>query len=252
MSFDKAIVDTVVTAKIVEALDYARARQAFVLISGSTGRGKTFTAARWAEDNHATMVRAASGSSRRAFLAQLCAALHVDVRPNSSATVMLQKLCDQITGKDMIIVDEAGFLLPRASRVACALEILRDLYDICRVPVALIFTDVYLRDLSAGMQADYFEQFKGRVGRRVDIPERVYRSEVAAVCRHFIPDASDRLIAGALAATRKRDGKLRTLFDDWAKAAEYAACEGRTVTESDFRAAVNWRRAGGVWPQEED
>ena len=244
--------ETVVTGKIVEALDYARARRSFVLISGTTGRGKSYTAARWAEANRATMIRAVSGASRRAFLAQLCAALHVDVRPGASATVMLGKLCDQVTDKDMIIVDEAGFLLPRASRVACALEILRDLYDICRVPVALIFTDVYLRDLSAGVQADYFEQFKGRIGRRVEIPDRVYRSEVAAVCRAYIPDASDRLNAGALAATRKREGRLRTLFDDWAKAAEYAACEGRSVNEADFRAAVNWRRAGGVWPTEEE
>lgn len=252
MSFNAPtdFVPTVVTNKIIEALEYAKTRKSFAVITGSTGRGKTYTAQRWAAQNNATMLRAVSGASRRAFLVQLCAALHVEVSPSASATAMLTRLTGQLTPKDMLIIDEAGFLLPRAGRVACPLEIVRDLYDICAVPVVLIFTDVYLRDLNSGIAADYFEQFKGRIGWQVTIPDRIYSSEIAAICRAYVPDASERMIAGALSTTRKRDGKLRTLFDDLNKAAEFAAAAGRKTTENDFKAAVNWRRLGGVWPEE--
>src|SRR5574344_613571 len=46
------LVETIVTKRIIEVLDYARDFSAMVTIQGPTGRGKTYTARHWARLNN--------------------------------------------------------------------------------------------------------------------------------------------------------------------------------------------------------
>ncbi|MEA4862697.1 MAG: ATP-binding protein [Victivallaceae bacterium] len=245
------LVDTIVTTRIREALDYARDNSALVTVTGPTGRGKSYTAMHWARlNNHGQTkyLRVPSGATPKSILQLLVD--HFGIAKTGCTTQELaQKLMREITPRNVLIFDEAGFLLPSGQTNNCALELVRDIHDQKGCGIALIFTDVYLRDMRNGRRADFFEQFIGRIMFSVEIPDRIFRSEVAEICRSFIPEADDRLVDYAYATAIKRDGKLRVLFEDLRKARAFAESEHRKLTVDDLKAAVVWRKSGGVWPE---
>ena len=157
------------------------------------------------------------------------------------------RLFRAFTSRNILILDEAGHLLPRSGRGTGAIELVRDLHDICGCAVALIFTDVYLDDMRNGVLADYYEQFRGRIKYEVTIPALVRRDEVKAAVNVFKKNAPDKLVDFALRVARERDGKLRTLFEDLQRAKEFAQDEGREMTDEDLKVASNWRKSGGYY-----
>ncbi len=245
------LVDTIVTRRIFDTLDYAAKFSAMVTITGPTGRGKTYAAQYWARlHNHGRTryIRVPSGCTRRQLsteLAARCGIGHAGVKKD----ILEQRLFKAFTSRNVIIADEAGFLLPRGGR-ADAIELLRDLHDKCGCAIALIFTDVYIKEFSTGTMSDYFEQFRGRIKYALDIPDKIFRSEIEAACRSFTPAPSAALIECAYASAKERDGKLRTLYEDLRRAAEYAASENRPMVAGDLKLCVQWRKSGGVWPEE--
>ncbi len=243
-------VPTIVTKRIVEGLDYARDFNSIITVSGPTGRSKTHTALAWVQDNasRAHYFRVPSNCTTRTLLILLCRAFGIGT--NCASSVMHQKLFDAITADTVLIFDEAGFLLPKGSRTSCPLELIRDLHDSTSCAVALIFTDVYLPEMKAGARADFYEQFFGRIGFNVPIPERVFMGEVRPICQYFVPDAADNFIKFAHKTASERDGKLRTLFEDLRRASDFAAAASRKCTLADLKTAVAWRKSGGIWPEE--
>ena len=131
-----------------------------------------------------------------------------------------------------------------------AIELLRDLHDICGCAVVMIFTDVYLKEMKTGRLADYFEQFRGRIKFELKIPDRIFRSEVETIVRSFLPEPPQRLVEYAYKTACERDGKLRTLFEDLQRAKSWAEKNGRAMQLADLRLAVDWRKSGGIWPEE--
>lgn len=247
----KPLVRTVITDRIVEALDYARDYSAMIYVSGPTGRGKTYTAEWWAgENNHgrSKYLRIPSECSRRALVRLMCQTCGVACRGNT--TEMEENLHRALGPRNILIIDEAGHLLSKSGRPGGAIELLRDLHDVCKCAVALIFTDVYLKEIKSGYAADYFEQFLGRLEFPVEIPKLPRRDEVRAVLQAYFADPAEDLVNYALAVTRERDGKLRTLFKDLSRAEEYAAAEGRKTTKADLQLMVQWRKSGGAWPED--
>lgn len=245
------LVETIVTRRIVEALDYARDFSAMITIQGPTGRGKTYTTRYWARANNhgrTRYIRVPSGCTRRALATQLCQQSGIGVAGVKTATLE-QRLFKAFAARNVIIVDEAGHLLPRTGHSTSAIELLRDLHDICGCAIVMVFTDVYLTEMKTGAQADYFEQFFGRIKYQLEIPPKVFRSEAEAAVRAFVPEPTDRLIEYAHSLALQRDGKLRTLFEDLRRAGEWAESQGRRISYDDLRTAVDWRKSGGVWPE---
>ncbi len=248
---NKPLVRTVITDRIIEALDYARDYSAMIYVSGPTGRGKTYTAEWWAnENNHgrSKYLRIPSECSRRALVRLMCQVCGVACRGNT--TEMEENLHRALSPRNILIIDEAGHLLSKSGRPGGAIEFLRDLHDTTKCGVGLIFTDVYLKEIKSGYAADYFEQFLGRLEFPVEIPKLPRRDEVRSVLQAYFDDPAEDLVNYALAATRERDGKLRTLFKDLARAEEYAAAEGRKPTKADLQLMVQWRKSGGAWPDD--
>ena len=114
----------------------------------------------------------------------------------------------------------------------------------------MIFTDVYLKEMESGRLSDYFEQFRGRIKYKLEIPNKIFRSEVEDVVKFFNPAPTQRLIELAYKTAGARDGKLRTLFEDLQRAKDWADRESRPLQFQDLALAVDWRKSGGVWPEE--
>ncbi|MCK4983708.1 MAG: hypothetical protein KAS17_12335 [Victivallaceae bacterium] len=103
-----------------------------------------------------------------------------------------------------------------------------------------------------GSLADYFEQFVGRIKFEVDIPLEVLEAEIVPVMQAFHPDGEvpARLLKFSHSIAQSRDGKLRTLFEDLERARTWAKSEQRVnIKYEDLKAAVDWRKTGGLWPE---
>ena len=246
------LVNTIVTKRITEALDYARDTSAMVAIIGPTGRSKTFTARSWARDNNhgrTRYIRIQSGCTRRIIVTQLCQSCGIGVNGKKTADLEM-RLFKAFDYRNVIIVDEAGHLMPRCGLATSAIEFLRDLHDRCECGVVMIFTDVYLEEMRNGRLAAYFEQFIGRIKYELKIPKEVRRDEVRSVVKSFVKEPDVKIIDLALKIARAREGKLRTLFEDLQRARDYAATQDRTMTDKDLKIASEWRQSGGVWPDD--
>lgn len=247
----KPLVRTVITERILDALDYCRDNSTMVYISGPTGRGKTYTAEYWAaQNNHGRtkLIRVPSDCTRRTLVTLLAKSCGISAQ-GSTADRELQ-LQRYFSPRNVIIIDEAGHLLGKSGWPGGPIELLRDLHDICKCGVALIFTDVYLNEMKRGKNADYFEQFLGRLEFPVEIPQVPRRDEVRGVIHAFIPDADETIVDFALTLARARDGKLRTLFKDLYRAEEFARSKSREMNLTDLQMMVKFRKSGGAWPED--
>ena len=247
------LVETVVVKRLMAAFDYAAQWSAMVNIVGPTGRGKTYAAKYWARQNNhgrTRYIRVPSGCTRRQIVTMLCSSCGIGVNGHKT-TDLEQRLFKAFTPRNVIMVDEAGHLVPRSGNTGtAAIELLRDLHDICGCAVIMIFTDVYLKEMKNGRLADYFEQFIGRVKYTLPIPDKIFRGEIEDIVKSFNPDASQRLIELAYKTATARDGKLRTLFEDLRRASDWAQQQGRALQAGDLQVAVRWRESGGIWPEE--
>jgi DNA transposition AAA+ family ATPase len=246
-----SLVDTIVTKRVQDALDYARDMNAMVAITGPTGRGKTMSAQHWARANNhgrSKYIRVPSGCTRLTLVQEICRRCGIGV--NGKKTSLLEaRLRSAFNERNVIIADEAGHLMPRTGTGTSAIEFLRDLHDMCGCGIAMIFTDVYLDEMKNGRLADYFEQFIGRIKFEVKIPTSVTRSEIKSVIEAYHPTPSARLLNLAHGIAENRDGKLRTLFEDLDRARNWARSHDReNISCDDLKAAVDWRKTGGLWP----
>jgi DNA transposition AAA+ family ATPase len=241
-------IETPITVRIFEALDYAQDFRAMVTITGETGRSKTTALQEWQRQNNhgkSVYVRCTSGATRGSLIRQIARAVGIGV---SSAKVGdLEQRLFRVFGRKVLILDEAGHLLPcrGGRRGAEPLELVRDLHDICGCGVALCMTDVYLQALRTGPDTAFFEQFLGRVKYAVSVPRTIYREEVAAFCRAFIGGKPDQELLDVASRIARGEGKLRTLADDMAKARNFARTRGVALSAAHLVLARKWREAGG-------
>jgi DNA transposition AAA+ family ATPase len=244
------MVETVVTRRIREVLDYAATNSALVVVRGPTGRGKTITSQAWAAERKALYVRTPSGASRRTFALAVADAAGIRAPASKTTAELAAALVKAVAPFAAVVVDEAGHLLPRGSAGSAALEIVRDLHDAAGVGAALVFTDVYIDEMRSGRLSRYYEQFLGRIKFDLAIPQAVRRDEALAIVRAHRADPPEQLVALALKIARARDGRLRVLCEDLRRAAEWAKSQGRALARDDLAVAAEWRASGGVWPAE--
>ena len=247
----KPLIRTIVAERIIQALDYARDNSAMIYVSGPTGRGKTYTSQWWAaQNNHGRTVyaRIPSDCTRRALVNNLCSLRGVS--HSMSCAECEANLRATLTPRNVLIIDEAGHLLSKSGKPGGAIELLRDLHDMTGCGVALIFTDVYLKEIKNGRNRDYFEQFLGRLEFPVEIPAIPRRDEVRQALDAYYDDPDEDLVGYALGIARNGDGQLRTLYNDLARAEEYARSKGRKIQASDLKMFTKWRKSSGAWPED--
>ncbi|MBP5586665.1 MAG: ATP-binding protein [Lentisphaeria bacterium] len=249
------IVETCVVRNIRDGLNYARMHHTMIRITGQTGRGKTFAAADWAaRDKNAVYVRIPAGCTRTMLLKLIARSFgYTGTRFTGPALADAVLRGEMLTEKNLLILDEAGHLMPRGSRSSTLpLELVRDIYDVCGCAVALIFTDVYIQDMETGYWKDFLEQFRGRITFRVDIPARIFREEVEQIVASFVPNPGQTLVDMAwesVSDPKRKDGNLRRLFENLKWAKQLAGAKGHALGADDLKVVFAYVEDGGRWPK---
>lgn len=250
-------VETIVSRKIWETLDYALAGDLdggrLVMISGHTRRGKTAAVREWLRrNNHGTSVYvdAPESGGQRLFLQEIGRQLRISAdRPTAQ---LWDRINASFNRRRILIVDEVLRFLPRGHHGPKAppqLEFLRRLHDTRRCAVALIATPVFAREMDSGNLRDYLEQLLGRIAEPLTIPDRVYRSEVRQILASLVPSPADDLVD--LATTiANQPGRLGIMFELLRQAQALAKRRREPLALKHLSAANARRRSRFDWPAE--
>jgi Cdc6-like AAA superfamily ATPase len=255
------LVPTITTEQIWTALDITRKRAFFTLIFGETGRSKTLTAMHWAEKNDATMVRCLTGTNRAKLLKKMTKA--ITGVSGSDSTDREERIIDTLlkTEKHTIIIDEVNHLLRIGNTMtkANSLDFLRDIYDEMRevhnkpVGIALIFTNYTFDEFKHGPMCSFLEQFSGRMGYHVQIPNEVFlKKEIIPIVKAYVQSPDDKLLKTAHSIASAKGGKLRTLVKYLELAKEYAQDHKGTISSTLLEKIQKRYEKGGVWKDEDD
>jgi DNA transposition AAA+ family ATPase len=161
------ICDTGVARLLRTGCDYAKSNGCIVLLTGPAGIGKSVAAKVYAsEDMNCIYVRLQSThTSPTAFLRKLAEACRVDSAGSRSAT--MDAIVTRLRGSHRLVVLDEWHLAERP-----LYETIRDLYDVCEIPIALIGTEeVSKRVQSARLRKGsvWSDQFCSRIGWVLDL-----------------------------------------------------------------------------------
>lgn len=238
-------VETLITEKIMKVCDVARDQGAAVLISGPTGRSKTWTVQEWKRRNNhgrALYVYAPESGGFRAFLEALARALGLSRHQNNySLALGIEHSLDY---RNVLVIDEVAHLIPsgRSSSLQ-AIEFIRGLHDRTGCGVVLVATEVFPQVLAGGKWAAWFEQLLGRVELHLKIPDEFGRREVAEICSAYADEPGAGLIKLAREIANARRGGVRELFRHLNRAALAAKAVGEPLSEVHLRAVYDQAQA---------
>lgn len=220
------IVETAISARVFEALDFAKETRSFVLIEGREGLGKSESARNWCRRNpgEAVYVSLQSGTDEMTMfrcLAQALGTASSITRKAGEIKANVEKALQP--GHLTLVLDEAHFLWPQSGRAERSapkrVDWLRTAVIDSGVPVAIVSTPQYFAN-----QCDRFRQggwnasqIQRRLAHTERLPEKLSLADMQAVIRlHFpkIPKAQALDIAilatgslgfvGAIGHLRKR------------------------------------------------
>ncbi len=247
------LIATYTTGELTKTLDITQAKRFFTLILGETGRGKTFTAQHWLAHQPGAYVRCRTGCTRPKLARLMAQALTGASSGSNEANE--QRIIDFLDTQDnyTIVIDEANYLIGNGSarKAEDALNFLRDIWDITHKGIALIITTYNLNHLRHGTLAGFLEQFRGRMGYNLQIPNRILKkSEVEPIVRAYVDNPDQKLLAKAHEIASGGDGKIRTLFKYLELAKIYVADHGGGISAGLLDALHERYEDGGVWPEE--
>jgi hypothetical protein len=253
------LVPTFTSDEIWKALDITKKRAFFTLIFGGTGRGKTLTASHWANRNGATMVRCRTGATKAKILKQLSMSITGVVGNNADDRE--ERIIETLmkTEKHTIIIDEANHLLRAASSMtrANSLDFIRDIYDEMRevndnpVGIALIFTSYTFAEFNHGSMAAFLEQFAGRMGHHVQIPDKILvKKDILPILKAYVSEPDEKLLKAAYEIAAGANGKIRTLVKYLSLAKEYVEDHKGTINAALLENLRVRYESGGLWPEE--
>lgn len=244
---------TAIGAKVWETLDFALKSQRMVVVEGWEGRGKTEAVKAWClcHQGEARFVNLSGVTSKTAFFRAIAKALGIASSYSRTATEMQARIEDVLQrSKILLVVDEAHFAFPQSQRIYSRPEIV-DWIDtaLCNhgVPVALITTPQFINCVKrAETQVGWnWRQFRRRVKRWVQLPQRNTEADLETVARKILPGitrAGIKLAVGytlmSLHGSPSRD--ISGLGDVALEARLIAEADGRdTITFEDVERAIN-------------
>lgn len=204
------VAETATKRALWDLLDYGLSSRGLVLCEGTYRVGKSFCAQAWtmAHAGEARYVQLSSARDEEAFYRQIARSLGVacslkrrsaEIRERVEATLQEQQI--------MLVIDEAAFTLPQATRTRHLPHRLCWLITACSnrgVPVALIASRDFSRIMeNMRRQLPIFgqEQFYGRLRMRIDLPDVLSGDDLAEIAGVLAPEADEatRLLLAGLA-----------------------------------------------------
>lgn len=207
------IIETEVTKKVFEELDYGLEARTFVLIEGLEGVGKTAAALNWCarHPGQAVYIRLEAGADEQTLYRSIARQVGTSCSYGRKAKEMRARLQDALqAGQLMLVLDEAHFLWPSSARsersVPKHVEWVRTALVDYGVPVALISTPQFFdqackRFLKSGWNS---RQVRRRLDRITQLPETLKAADAEAVVRWYFPKLDEKRVIqlGALALLR--------------------------------------------------
>jgi len=254
-SMETGFVQTIVTRRITELMDYALAGDLeggkIVMIVGPTGRSKSETVKHWCSNNNhgrSVYVDCPESGGLSAFFREL--AKQTGVNPERSTNDLRDRLIKSFNRRRILVVDEVARILPsrRVCKIPTELEFIRRLHDVRKCAVALVATPIFDHEMNSGWLQQYMEQLIGRC-EPLFIPAEPRRDEIRDICTAYSKHPSKELVALALQIAREK-GRLRVLFDLIKKAAVVARKRSEDLDAKHLDAAYQRRKNRTVWPED--
>jgi AAA domain len=226
---------------VCSALEYAVARRKLVIIDGIPRIGKSHAAKAWCKLNPGNVryVELTASNDDISFFREIAICLGVSVNLNSKAHELRSRIEETLRGRDLaLVIDEAHYLWPQRhyrnttpSRINWIMTALVNR----GIAVGLITTPQFFRSLSAIELATHWtsDQFRGRVGRYVELPKVLSRDELEDVAANLLPAGNADSIR-AVACYAESSGKYLGALDAIADTAKY-------FCESDGRQKVEFK-----------
>jgi hypothetical protein len=213
---------------VCSALEYAVARRKLVVIDGPPRIGKSHAAKAWCNLNPGGVryVELTASNDDITFFREIAACLGVSVNLNSKAQELRARIEETLRGRDLaLVIDEAHYLWPQRhyrnttpSRINWVMTALVNR----GIGVGLITTPQFFRSLTAIEKATHWtsDQFRGRVGRYVKLPDALSRNELEEVATVLLPAGNPDSIR-AVARYAESSGKYLGAMDAIAETAKY-------------------------------
>lgn len=197
----EGFIDTEVTRRVFDELDYVLEAGAFVLIEGREGIGKTHAARNWCHRHpgRAVYVRLESGIDDTTLFRSIARVIGTACSYARKTTDMRARIQDTLqTGQLMLVLDEAHTLWPHSGRPERAapkrIEWLRTAIVDFGVPVALISTPQHFAQQCRRYQKAGWNslQIQRRLARTACLPEpdQVPVADVERVVSSYFPNVS--------------------------------------------------------------
>jgi DNA transposition AAA+ family ATPase len=243
-----SIVPTKIVGMVFDELDFAAMQRRAVSIMGNSRLGKTVAVSGWCRMNpgRGRLVTVPDGQRERDFLAAHADAFGISHDPRSSNRILRNVVAYVVKWSRLTLVyDEAHFLIP--TRYSRGTPPSRLNWIRCQVidrGVGCAFFSTpqsYNGALQRYVQQTRytFEQWVGRVGASLTLPEDLPNEDLVAVARRLCPTLSDRLVSLLASCAAFSDGYVATLEDLAERLRFYAGRGGRSIpSEDDVDAAV--------------
>jgi len=251
----QAFVETEVSRRVWDALDYGLQARCLVLADGPARTGKTFAVKEWVrrKAGMARYVQVPPTTNRKSFFLAIAAALGVPVNLKSKSCELEERIGQTLHGGDLaLVLDEAHYLWQPSIRPTSKPDrvnwLLVELVNF-EVPVALVTTPQFYHSQRQVERATGWssEQFLGRIGHVERLPERLEWDDLLAVAKAALPEATAKVARG-LAAYAESSARHLASIEAIAKRARYlAARAGRSgVVDEDVAKAMK----GSVIPSD--
>lgn len=232
---------------VEEELDYTLESRRMTLIDGLARIGKTFSAKAWCEQNpgRVRFVEVPSSNDDIAFFRAIAKSLGVTSRLSAKAQELRLRIEETLqSGQLGLVLDEAHYLWPNLidsrslpSRVNWLMTALVNK----GVPVCLIATPQFMRNQRALENRTRWtsEQFTGRLGHYLPLPDSLSESDLAKVAQSLLPEGEAKAIE-LLVCYAKCSAKYLAGLDAVVARARYLARKQQRdkVIVADIKAAI--------------
>jgi len=242
---ESKVVITALGRKVYDALDFTLQSRSLSLLEGNARLGKSFACRAWCEQHpgRARFVEVPPGNDDASFFRALARGLGLGNFLNYKVVEIRERVESVLlTGDILLLLDEAQRLWPQRNlrygfpgRIVWVMTMAN-----AGVPICMVSTPQFIQAQKAVEKTGWnSEQLTGRIGHYEFLPAQLEDSDLMAVGRAVLPEASGEVLK-ALAIYARTSARYLAAVDSIAKRAQYLAqLNGHAnCTTDDVRTAM--------------